>query len=208
MIIIINMNKWATSSEFDTYRLCEQRRFRRAANVQASLRIRTVPPEPPLLAHTSSQSRGTFRQKARSLAPLNGWACAVKICHDGMLEDTNSLQAPHLFVCLGSTSFQQFFSHISNHTFQSPQYGGQHNWSIWPQPCYIMLHRVILSWVLALINIGRLRGYNLIQCLKMEQNPLEPKQSNCTYFLHIAWTIIKIFDGTHTLKWFKFIMYL
>ena len=62
----------------------------RAAKVQASLRIRAVLPEPPLLAHTSSESRGTFRQKARSLAPLNGWACAVKVCHDGMLEDTNS----------------------------------------------------------------------------------------------------------------------
>ena len=59
----------------------------RAAKVQASLRIRAVSPEPPLLAHTSSESWGTFRQKARSLAPLNGWACAVKICHDGMLED-------------------------------------------------------------------------------------------------------------------------
>ena len=64
-----------------------------AAKVQASLRIRLVSPEPPLLAHTSSESRGTFRQKARSLAPLNGWACAVKTCHDGMLEDTNSLDA-------------------------------------------------------------------------------------------------------------------
>ena len=52
----------------------------RAAKVQASLRIRAVSPEPPLLAHTSSESRRTFRQKARSLAPLNGWACAVKIC--------------------------------------------------------------------------------------------------------------------------------
>ena len=61
----------------------------RAAKVQASLRIRAVSPEPPLLAHTSNESRGTFRQKARSLAPLNGWACAVKIRHDGMLEDTN-----------------------------------------------------------------------------------------------------------------------
>ena len=47
----------------------------RAAKVQASLRI---------------------RQKARSLAPLNGWACAVKICHDGMLEDTNSLDAAQM----------------------------------------------------------------------------------------------------------------
>ena len=64
----------------------------RAAKVQASLRIRAVSPEPPLLAHISSESRGTFRQKARSLAPLNGWACAVKICHDGTLEDTNSLE--------------------------------------------------------------------------------------------------------------------
>ena len=63
----------------------------RAAKVQASLRIRAVSPEPSLLAHTSSESRGTFRQKARSVAPLNGWACAVEICHDGMLEDTNSL---------------------------------------------------------------------------------------------------------------------
>ena len=66
----------------------------RAAKVQASLRIRAVSPEPPLLAHTSSESRGTFRQKARSLAPLT--ACAVKICHDGMLEDTNSLDEAHI----------------------------------------------------------------------------------------------------------------
>ena len=61
----------------------------RAAKVQASLRLRAVSPEPPLLAHTSSESRGTFSQKAS----LNGWACAVKICHDGMFEDTNSLDA-------------------------------------------------------------------------------------------------------------------
>ena len=68
----------------------------RAAKVQASLRIRAVSPEPSLLAHTSIESRGTFRQKAGSLAPLNGWACAVKICHDGMLEDTNSLDGAHV----------------------------------------------------------------------------------------------------------------
>ena len=64
----------------------------RAAKVQASLRI-----EPSLLAHTSSESIGTFRQEARSLTPLNGWACAVKMCHDGMLEDTNSLDGAQLF---------------------------------------------------------------------------------------------------------------
>ena len=64
--------------------------------VQASLRIRAVSPEPPLLAHTSSESRGTFRQKARFITPLNGWACAVEICHDGMLEDTNSLDGAQI----------------------------------------------------------------------------------------------------------------
>ena len=69
-----------------------------AAKVQASLCIRAVSPEPSLLAHTSSESRGSFKQKARSLAPLNGWACAVEICHDGMLEDTNSLDGAH--ICL------------------------------------------------------------------------------------------------------------
>ena len=68
----------------------------RTAKFRASLRICAVSPEPPLLAHTSIESRGTFRQKARSLAPLNGWACAVKICHDGMLEDTNSLDGAHI----------------------------------------------------------------------------------------------------------------
>ena len=76
----------------------------RAAKVQASLRIRAVSPEPPLLAHTSSESRGTFRQKTRSLAPLNVWACAVKICHDGMLEDTNSLDEAH---------FENYFSSLA-----------------------------------------------------------------------------------------------
>ena len=77
----------------------------RAAKVQASLRIRAVSPEPSLLAHTSSESRGTFRQKAKSLAPLNGWACAVKTCHDGMLEDTNSLDgAQPVRICIAEDS--------------------------------------------------------------------------------------------------------
>ena len=71
----------------------------RAAKVQASLCIRAVSPEPSLLAHTNSESRGTFRQKARFLAPLKGWACAVKLCHDGMLEDTNSLDGAHMKLC-------------------------------------------------------------------------------------------------------------
>ena len=83
---------WAGSSEFGSYRLYVQRRLRRAC---ASVQSCAVSPEPPLLAHTGNESRGTFRQKARSLAPLNGWAW-VKICHDGMLEDTNSLDVAHM----------------------------------------------------------------------------------------------------------------
>ena len=74
----------------------------RAAKVQASLRIRAVSPEPLLLAHTSSESRGTFRQKARSLASVNGWACAVKPCHGGMLEDTNSLDGAQICIPMNS----------------------------------------------------------------------------------------------------------
>ena len=76
----------------------------RATKVQASLRIRAVSPEPPLLAHTSSESRGTFKQKARSLAHLNGWACAVKMCHDGMLEDTNSLDGAQTALLLSQST--------------------------------------------------------------------------------------------------------
>ena len=32
--------------------------------------------------------------------PLNDWACAVKICHDGMLEDINSLDAALIVLLL------------------------------------------------------------------------------------------------------------
>ena len=95
----------------------------RAAKVQASLRIRAVSPEPSLLAHTSSESRGTFRQKARSPAPLNGWACAVKICHDGMLEDTNSLGGAHITSInesqhLCDSSLQHMFELINNAAYE------------------------------------------------------------------------------------------
>ena len=94
----------------------------RAAKVQASLRIRAISPEPSLLAHTSSESRGTFRQKARSLAPLNGWACAVKVYHDGMLEDTNSLDGAQmekklmvlLFIFLYNAKFLAYPTTFSN----------------------------------------------------------------------------------------------
>ena len=108
----------------------------RAAKVQASLRIRAVSPEPPLLAHTSIESRGTFRQKARSLAPLNGWACAVKICHDGMLEDTKSLDAAHIHcipeviivstVCSKRCNNVSYFGLILEKIFSKLKLGFQH----------------------------------------------------------------------------------
>ena len=80
-------SRWTASSEFGTYCLCEQRR--------------------------SSESRGTFRQKARSLGPLNGWACAVKICHDGMLEDTNSLDAAQIKTLITLKTIVLKFCHDS-----------------------------------------------------------------------------------------------
>ena len=83
-----------------------------AAKVQASLRIRAVSPEPPPLAHTNRESRGTVRQKARSLAPLNGWACAVKICHDGMLKDTNSLDVAQLIYSYTEVKTNQSCQHL------------------------------------------------------------------------------------------------
>ena len=79
----------------------------RAAKVQVSLSICAVSSEPPLLAHTSIESRGTFRQKTRSVALLDCWACAVKICHDGMLEDTNSLDGAHIL----TTKFSREYFH-------------------------------------------------------------------------------------------------
>ena len=91
----------------------------RAAKVQASLRIRQVSVEPSVLAHTSSESRGIFRQKARSLAPLNGWACTVKICHEGMLEDTNSLDTAHIFYFLFiNVKWLYIFNQISQECFK------------------------------------------------------------------------------------------
>ena len=96
----------------------------RAAKVQASLRIRAVSPEPPLLAHTSSESRGTFRQKTRSLAPLNDWACAIKFCNDGMLEDTNSLDGAQIRMeqsqYFGNTVFNVFNQPVEINLMNEP----------------------------------------------------------------------------------------
>ena len=94
----------------------------RVAKVQASLRIRAVSPEPPLLAYRNSESRGTFRQKARSLAPLNGWECAVKICHDGMLVDTNLLDAPHMLLVIYCKTWTTFWENLSYATYEQQRH--------------------------------------------------------------------------------------
>ena len=87
--------KWTASSDLVLIAYASSEGSGETARI---LRIRAVSPEPSLLAHTSSESRGTLRQKARSLAQLNGWACAVEICNDGMLEDTNSLDGAQVYV--------------------------------------------------------------------------------------------------------------
>ena len=99
------INRWLLT-EYEVARgilkfQCKTWKFRVTSYSVNNHRFISKGSEPPLLAHTSSESRGTFRQKARSLAPLNGWACAVKICHDGMLEDTNSFDGAQLY-CFSS----------------------------------------------------------------------------------------------------------
>ena len=111
--IIFSLDLLLSGQSWKEYQVTELDRVKRiwylspmrAAKVQASLRIRAVSPEPSLLAHTNSESRGTFRQKARYLATLNGWACAVKVCHDGMLEDTNSLDGAQIISMFRNLKF-------------------------------------------------------------------------------------------------------
>ena len=46
----------------------------------------------------------------------NNWtACAVKICHDGMLEDTNSLDGAHIITGYHSTVFYTTLSQYEGH---------------------------------------------------------------------------------------------
>ena len=49
----------------------------RTTNAQASLRIRTVSPEPLLFALTIQRSTEGFIQRARDLAPLDSCACVT-----------------------------------------------------------------------------------------------------------------------------------
>ena len=84
-----NNIKWAASSEFGTYRLSEQQRFRRAcAFAQSRQNLHCSP------IQAVSQEEPSDRKP--DPWPLYGWACAVKICHDRMLEDTNSPDAPQM----------------------------------------------------------------------------------------------------------------
>ena len=51
---------------------------RRPVKAQASLRIRTVSPEPSLFAHVKYGSRRRVRLNIRHLAPPDGCACAFE----------------------------------------------------------------------------------------------------------------------------------
>ena len=113
-----------------------------AAKVQASLRGCAVSPEPPLLALTSNESGGTFRQRARSLAPLNGWACAVKICHDGMLENSNSLDAAH--VIKHFMKYLMLYLNSSKWLFQNH--------------CISILHFILLSLIIDSFRYGQCKS--------------------------------------------------
>ena len=81
------------SSEFGTYRLSEQRRFRRAcASAQSRQNLHCS------LIQAVSQEEPSDRKPDPRPLWMAGYA--VKICHDGMLEDTNLLDAPHIMTCL------------------------------------------------------------------------------------------------------------
>ena len=109
----------------------------RAAKVQVSVRIRAVSPEPPLLAHTSSESRGTFGQKARYLVPMNGWACAVKIvmteCSKTQIRLTRHtwlllLPEPGPVTPLSSDNFPLLLTHLNSASFPEPSRSGNFSW--------------------------------------------------------------------------------
>ena len=70
--------KWASSWGYGTYRIGNQRMFKRDCADQASLRIRAVSLEPSLFAHMNYGSRRRVRPKIRHLAPLDGCTCVFE----------------------------------------------------------------------------------------------------------------------------------
>ena len=75
----------------------------RAAKVQASLTF---------AARSYKQwVKRNLQTESQTLAPLNGWTCAVKTCHNRMLDDTNWLDAAHL------ERFIYWTSNILYHSF-------------------------------------------------------------------------------------------
>ena len=82
---------WTASSEFGTYRLCEQRRFRRAcASAQSRQNLRCS------LIQAVSQEEPSNRKPDPWPLWMAGHAQLIKTCRDRMLEDTNSLDGAHL----------------------------------------------------------------------------------------------------------------
>ena len=66
---VMSRLKWASSGDYDTYNIGDQRRLRH---------ICAVSPEPSLFAHMKYGSRRRVRPKIRHLAPLDGCTCAFE----------------------------------------------------------------------------------------------------------------------------------
>ena len=81
---------WTASSGFGTYRICEQRRFRRAcASAQSRQNLRCS------LIQAVNQEELSNRKPDPWPLWMAGHA-QLKFDHDGMLEDTNSLDGAHI----------------------------------------------------------------------------------------------------------------
>ena len=71
-----------------------------------------------LIAYASSESRGISRQKARSLAPLNGWECATLFVGlrfyvpDSTIKIMSSRSVNLLTLFLGRLSGYQYLGHM------------------------------------------------------------------------------------------------
>ena len=76
------------------------------------------PTHPRSLARTSAARsykqwvKRNRQTESQILAPLDGWACAVKIYHDGMLEDTNSLDGAQIINKINRHNCKKIFIEI------------------------------------------------------------------------------------------------
>ena len=105
-------NNWASSRGYGTYHIGDQRRVRRACASTQSCQSRRYSHTRSMEVDEGSDQKSDIYphwMAVHALSPLNGWACAVKICHDGMLEDTNSLDGAHLVITFNYSTPQPLY---------------------------------------------------------------------------------------------------